>query len=195
MTGAVVSLVLSVLSILVPVVCIVCAWRGPHHVGHSTGGRARGLVEGDRGTGGRTVSLIRGEDDGGVRGPQGPRGGPKQGGAQEGRLKEGGARRVAQSQRIGCHGAQGGLGEGAGQEASGQALGQLLLEGQFGLKEKRREQRREESRDGECMSFLEAHTFTESRAHICSANTFPRVHCSFSTHRYLGQTCSYISPY
>lgn len=140
MTGAVVSLVLSILA---PVVCIVCAWRGPRHVGHSNGGRARGLVEGDRGTGGRTVSLIRGEDDGGVRGPQGPRGGPKQGGAQEGRLKEGGARRVAQSQRIGCHGAQGGLGEGAGQEASGQALGQLLLEGQFGLKERRRERRRE----------------------------------------------------
>lgn len=81
-------------------------------------------------------SLVRGEDDGRVCGPQRPRGGPKQCGAQEGRLDEGGgAHWVAQSQRVGRHCAQSRLGEGAGQEAGRQALGQLLLQGQFGLEE------------------------------------------------------------
>lgn len=79
-------------------------------------------------------SLIRGEDDGSVCGPQRPRGGPEQCRAQEWGLDEGGgAHWVAQSQRVSRHCAQGWRGEGAGQEASRQALGQLLLQGQFGL--------------------------------------------------------------
>lgn len=79
-------------------------------------------------------SLVGGEDDGCVCGPQRPRGRPKQCRAQEGGLDEGGgAHWVAQSQWVGCHCAQSWLGEGAGQEASCQALGQLLLQGQFGL--------------------------------------------------------------
>lgn len=79
-------------------------------------------------------SSVRGEDDGGVCGPQWPRSRPEQCWAQEGGLDEGGgAHWVAQSQWVGGHRAQSWLGEGTGQEASCQSLGQLLLQGQFGL--------------------------------------------------------------
>lgn len=82
----------------------------------------------------RVKSLVGGEDDGCVCGPQRPRGGPEQCGAQEWGLDEGGgAHRVTQSQWVSCHCAQSWRGEGAGQEASCQTLGQLLLQGQFGL--------------------------------------------------------------
>lgn len=80
------------------------------------------------------MSLVGGEDDGSVCGPQRPRGRPKQCRAQEWGLDEGGgAHWVAQSQWVSGHCAQSWWGEGAGQEASCQALGQLLLQGQFGL--------------------------------------------------------------
>lgn len=95
------------------------------------------MVKGHRwSSDGRWVkSLVGGEDDGCVRGPQRPRGGPKQCRAQEGGLDEGGgAHWVTQSQWVSRHCAQSWLGEGAGQEASCQALGQLLLQGQFGLR-------------------------------------------------------------
>lgn len=80
--------------------------------------------------------LVGGEDDGSVRGPQWPRGRPEQCGAKEWGLDEGGgAHRVTQSKRVSCHCAQSWWGEGAWQEATCQALGQLLLQGQFGLEE------------------------------------------------------------
>lgn len=80
------------------------------------------------------------EDDGRVRRPQRPRRRPEQRRTQEGCLDEGGggggrAHWVAQRQRVGGHRAQGGRGQRAGQEAGRQALGQLLLQGQFGLEE------------------------------------------------------------
>ena len=79
-------------------------------------------------------SLVRGKDDGRVCGPQWPRGRPEQCRAQEWGLdKGGGAHWVAQSQWVSCQCAQSWLGEGAGQEASSQTLGQLFLQGQFGL--------------------------------------------------------------
>lgn len=78
--------------------------------------------------------LIGGEDDGCMCGPQRSGGRPKQCRAQEWGLDEGGGSHwVAQSQRVSCHCAQSWRGEGAGQETSCQALGQLLLQGQFGL--------------------------------------------------------------
>lgn len=87
-----------------------------------------------RSYGEQVKSLVRGKDDGRVCGPQWPRGRPEQCRAQEGGLDEGGgAHWVAQGQRVGGHCAQSRLGEGAGQEASCQSLGQLLLQGQFGL--------------------------------------------------------------
>lgn len=90
--------------------------------------------QGWRSNGKWVKSLVRRKDDGCVCGPQRPRGRPKQCRAQEGGLDEGGgAHRVAQSQWVSRHRAQSWLGEGAGQEASCQALGQLLLQGQFGL--------------------------------------------------------------
>lgn len=98
-------------------------------------GSVKGLVRSL--TGGSVKSSVGGEDDGGVRGPQRPRGGPEQRRAQERGLDEGGgAHRVAQGQRVGCDRAQSRWGEGAGQEASCQTLGQLLLQGQFGLEER-----------------------------------------------------------
>lgn len=85
-------------------------------------------------------SLVGGEDDRRVCGPQGPWGRPEQCRAQEWGLDEGGgAHWVAQSQWVSCHCAQGWWGEGAGQEASCQTLGQLLLQGQFGLRGQGRE--------------------------------------------------------
>lgn len=80
-------------------------------------------------------SLVGGEDDRCVCGPQGPRSRPEQCRAQEWGLDEGGgAHWVAQRQLVSCHCAQSWRGEGAGQEASCQTLGQLLLQGQFGLR-------------------------------------------------------------
>lgn len=108
----------------------------------------------------RVKSLVRREDDGRVRGPQRPRGRPKQCRAQERGLDEGGGpRRVTQSQRVGCQRAQSRLGEGAGQEAGRQALGQMLLQGQFGLErtgrgeggEREEEVREEQREDRACL--------------------------------------------
>ena len=82
------------------------------------------------------MSLVRREDDWGVSGPQGPRGRPEEGRAQERCLDEGCSAWVAEGEWIGCHCAQSGCVEGAWQKSSGQALGQLLLQGQVGLGER-----------------------------------------------------------
>lgn len=85
-----------------------------------------------------------------MSGPQRPRGGPKEGGAEQMGLEEGGRTRgVPKSQRVGCHGAEGCRGEVRRElrrevrremrrevrreEAGGQGLSELLLQGQFGL--------------------------------------------------------------
>lgn len=132
-SGLVINWNLCTLPILSQVGCIV--WMWPLLRGH-TKTRALDLVKGQGQslTGIPVKSLIRGEDDGCVRGPQRPRSRPEQCRAQEWGLDEGGgAHRVAQSQRVSSHCAQSWWGEGAGQEASSQTLGQLLLQGQFGL--------------------------------------------------------------
>lgn len=74
-----------------------------------------------------------------MSGPQGPRGGPEERGAEQGGLDEGcvaGPRGAPQGQGIGGHGAKGGRVHVAGQETCRQGLGQLLLQGQFGLEER-----------------------------------------------------------
>jgi hypothetical protein len=74
-----------------------------------------------------------------VSGPQGPRGRPEERGAEQGGLDEGcmaWPRGAPQGQRIGGHGAKGGRVHVAGQETCRQGLGQLLLQGQFGLEER-----------------------------------------------------------
>lgn len=109
-------------------------------------------------------SSVRREDDGGVCGPQWPRSRPEQCWAQEGGLDEcGGAHWVAQSQWVGGHRAQSWLGEGTRQEASCQSLGQLLLQGQFGLeKTGGASERTERTEDREDRApLLGKHVFTQ----------------------------------
>lgn len=83
--------------------------------------------------------LIRREDNRCMCGPQRSWGRPEECGANQGTLDDGcGTLRQPQCQWSRCHSAQGSWIERAGQEPCRQGLGQLLVQGQFSLKQKSR---------------------------------------------------------